>query len=70
MISAENTCQTKKTGKAWSLRLVQAARLVEYWRTRQSDLLNNLEPSQMQLQLGADLNIIYAHLSEEELMSK
>eukprot|EP00957_Ditylum_brightwellii_P135010 10294026-Ditylum_brightwellii.AAC.1 len=24
----------------------------------------------MQLQLGADLNIVYAHLSEEELMSK
>eukprot|EP00957_Ditylum_brightwellii_P126972 9679831-Ditylum_brightwellii.AAC.1 len=24
----------------------------------------------MQLQLGVDLNIVYAHLSEEELMSK
>eukprot|EP00957_Ditylum_brightwellii_P212126 15366999-Ditylum_brightwellii.AAC.1 len=68
MLSAERTCQTSKTGKAWSLKLVQAVRQVRYWKTRKSDLLNNQEPLQIQLQLGVDLNIDYVNLSAEVLM--
>eukprot|EP00957_Ditylum_brightwellii_P142173 10831967-Ditylum_brightwellii.AAC.1 len=69
MLNAERTCRTSKTGKAWSLKLVQAARLVRYWKTRKSDLLNIQEPTQMQLQLGVDLNIDYVHLSAEDVMA-
>eukprot|EP00957_Ditylum_brightwellii_P171544 13060131-Ditylum_brightwellii.AAC.1 len=67
MLSAERTCQTSKTGKAWSLKLAQAARQVRYWKTSKSDLLNNWEPSQMQFQLGVGLNIDYVHLSAKNI---
>eukprot|EP00957_Ditylum_brightwellii_P054067 4095596-Ditylum_brightwellii.AAC.1 len=33
MLSAERVCCTPTTGKAWSVKLVQAARHVRYWKT-------------------------------------
>jgi hypothetical protein len=63
MLSAERNCRTPTTGKAWSIKLVQAARQVRYWKTRQSDKLNDRNPSPYLLQLGTDLNIAHDKLS-------
>eukprot|EP00957_Ditylum_brightwellii_P149590 11391177-Ditylum_brightwellii.AAC.1 len=51
MLSAERHCRKPKTGKAWSIELVMAARVAWYWKTRRSDLINNRQPSQQLLQL-------------------
>eukprot|EP00957_Ditylum_brightwellii_P068456 5197453-Ditylum_brightwellii.AAC.1 len=51
MLSAERRCRKPKTGKVWSIELVIAARVVCYWKTRRSDLLNNQQPSLQLLQL-------------------
>eukprot|EP00957_Ditylum_brightwellii_P166951 12709020-Ditylum_brightwellii.AAC.1 len=63
MLSTEQGCCTPTTGKAWSVKLVQAARHVRYWKTRQSDKLNNRQPSSNLLQLGTDLNIAHVQLT-------
>eukprot|EP00957_Ditylum_brightwellii_P082295 6257333-Ditylum_brightwellii.AAC.1 len=57
MLSDERWCRTPTTAKVWSVKLVQAALRVRYWKTRQSDKLNNRQPSSNLLQLGTDLNI-------------
>eukprot|EP00957_Ditylum_brightwellii_P071901 5464750-Ditylum_brightwellii.AAC.1 len=57
MLSAERGCRTPTTGKVWLVKLVHAARHVRYWKTRQSDKLNNRQPSFNLLQLGTGLNI-------------
>eukprot|EP00957_Ditylum_brightwellii_P177151 13495220-Ditylum_brightwellii.AAC.1 len=63
MLSAERGCRTPTTGKAWSVKLVQASQHVRYWKTQQSDKLNDRQPSSNLLQLGTDLNIAHIQLS-------
>eukprot|EP00957_Ditylum_brightwellii_P169146 12875012-Ditylum_brightwellii.AAC.1 len=45
-----------------------AARVVQYWKTRRSDLINNRQPSWQLLQLGTDLNIPFVSLSVNKIM--
>eukprot|EP00957_Ditylum_brightwellii_P044750 3393328-Ditylum_brightwellii.AAC.1 len=68
MLSAERRCRKPKTGKAGSIELVMAARVVRYWKTRRSDLINNCQPSWQLLQLGTGLNIPFVSLSVNKIM--
>eukprot|EP00957_Ditylum_brightwellii_P210025 15364487-Ditylum_brightwellii.AAC.1 len=71
MLDTEKKCQKpKKTGHMWSIKLVQAARVVRYWKTHKSDSFNKRKPSDNLLQLGKDLFIPYEEFPVDIIMSK
>eukprot|EP00957_Ditylum_brightwellii_P052029 3946630-Ditylum_brightwellii.AAC.1 len=55
MLSTEKNCRRAKTRHVWLLKLVEAAHAVRYWRTCQSNKMNNREPSAHLCALGQAL---------------
>eukprot|EP00957_Ditylum_brightwellii_P149820 11409769-Ditylum_brightwellii.AAC.1 len=55
--------QEGKERHSWSLKLVEAARRVCYWKTHKSDSLNNSNASPNLLSLGHSLNINWEPMS-------
>eukprot|EP00957_Ditylum_brightwellii_P060972 4628625-Ditylum_brightwellii.AAC.1 len=70
MLRAEKNYRKAKEGHLWSLKLVEAARRVSYWRTRKSDTINNREASAFLLSLGKSQSIVFNSLSVPILASK
>eukprot|EP00957_Ditylum_brightwellii_P044459 3373149-Ditylum_brightwellii.AAC.1 len=57
MLSAEKRCCRRHQGHARSVKLVNAARKVRYWRQRRSCLINGRAEEDTLTQFGASLNI-------------
>eukprot|EP00957_Ditylum_brightwellii_P066891 5076735-Ditylum_brightwellii.AAC.2 len=43
LLSAEHTCTKDTQEYAWSLKLVKASKVVQYWKTRKLSILNNID---------------------------
>eukprot|EP00957_Ditylum_brightwellii_P149546 11388126-Ditylum_brightwellii.AAC.2 len=63
MLSAKKRCCKGETGYVWSLKLVTAVRIVCYWKTRKSDILNKRDHNYHLIQLGINIGIQYQDLT-------
>eukprot|EP00957_Ditylum_brightwellii_P000692 54421-Ditylum_brightwellii.AAC.1 len=70
MLRAEKKHRKVKRGHLWSLKLVEAARRVRYWKTHKSDSLNKRDASSHLLSLGQSLNIDWTPMSVPNICSK
>ena len=70
MLRTEKKCRMAKRGHLWSLKLVEAARRVRYWKTHKSDYLNKSNASPQLLSLGHSLYIEWESMSLPTICSR